>query len=67
VPRALYDLDLDLGEQKSVLKDHAEVEKRLENLMAAGREVFGDTLTNVKGRENRPPGFSEHPVNPKAK
>lgn len=67
IPAALYDLSRDLSEQKSVLKDHPEIEKHLEKLMSAERQVLGDTLTNAKGRENRPPGFSEHPVNPKAK
>lgn len=65
MPPALYDLSRDLGEQKSVLKDHPNVEKHLRDLLDTERQVLGDTLTNVKGRENRPPGFSEHPVNPK--
>src|SRR6185369_7428324 len=65
MPAALYDLKRDLSEQKSVLKDHKEIEKHLKQLMDAERQVLGDTLTNVKGRENRKPGFSEHPVDPK--
>lgn len=67
VPAALYDLNHDLSEQKSVLKDHAELQKHLETLMDQERQSLGDTLKNIKGRDNRPPGFSENPVNPKAK
>ncbi len=65
IPEALYDLNRDIGEQKSVLKDHPELQKHLEGLLENERQVLGDTLTKVKGAENRPPGFSEHPVNPK--
>ena len=65
VPAALYDLSRDIAEQKSVLKDHSDLEKHLNSLMAEQRPIFGDTLTNVKGRDNRKPGFSENPVNPK--
>jgi arylsulfatase len=67
MPATLYDLSRDLGEQKSVLKDHPQIEKHLESLLAEERQILGDTLTNVKGSENRKPGFSEHPVNPEAK
>jgi arylsulfatase A-like enzyme len=67
IPEALYDLDRDLGEQKSVLKDHADLQQHLESLLDAERPVLGDTLKGVKGSEYRAPGFSEHPVNPHAK
>jgi arylsulfatase A-like enzyme len=65
VPAALYDLSGDLGEQKSVIKDHPDTRKRLEELFIQARADFGDTLTGAKGAKNRPPGFSENPVNPK--
>ena len=65
IPAALYDLRTDLTEQKSVLKEKTEAHQRLEQLLADARPLFGDTLTGVKGRDNRPPGVSEHPVNPK--
>jgi arylsulfatase len=65
IPAALYDLERDVSEQKSVLKGHAALQKHLEGLLEEERRVLGDTLTNAKGQENRPPGFSEHPVNPK--
>jgi arylsulfatase A-like enzyme len=67
IPAALYDLNQDASEQKSVLKERADLQKRLETLLEKQRPVFGDALTNVKGRENREPGFSENPVNPNGK
>ncbi|MEO5803738.1 MAG: sulfatase [Verrucomicrobiota bacterium] len=67
IPAALYDLNQDASEQKSILKERPELQKRLENLLAQQRPVFGDALTEVKGRENRKPGFSENPVDPKGK
>lgn len=67
MPAALYDLNLDLGEQKSILQNRPEIQKRLQTLLEEESRALGDTLTGIKGRENRPPGFSEHPVNPKAK
>ena len=65
IPAALYNLDGDVTEQKSVLKDHPEVQKRLEQLLEEERHILGDTLHKVKGSDNRSPGFSEHPVDPK--
>ncbi len=67
MPEALYDLTLDLPEQKSVLKDEPAVQKHLEDLLQRERQTLGDTLTATPGTENRPPGYSEHPVNPKGK
>ena len=67
VPAALYDLSQDPGEQKSILKDRPEILKHLETLLDQERQTLGDILTGAKGRENRPPGFSEHPVDPKSK
>jgi len=67
IPAALYDLSQDVSEQKSVAKEQPDLQKHLENLMEQQRPVFGDVLTNVKGRENRKPGVSENPVNPKSK
>jgi arylsulfatase len=65
MPESLYDLKLDLGEQKSVLKEHSDDRAHLETLLQAARGRFGDTLLGAKGTETRKPGFSEHPVNPK--
>jgi arylsulfatase len=67
MPAVLYDLSRDLGEQKSVLKDHSDIEKNLESLLSEERQILGDTLKNAEGSENRKPGFSENPVNPKEK
>jgi arylsulfatase A len=67
IAEALYDLDRDLSEQKSVLIDHTDVQEHLESLLDAERKVLGDTLKGLKGSENRAPGFSEHPVNPHTK
>jgi arylsulfatase A len=47
MPEALYDLRLDPGEQKSVLKDHPEVVKRLRGYLQEARADLGDSLTNV--------------------
>jgi arylsulfatase A-like enzyme len=64
MPEALYDLSRDLGEQKSVLKDHPGLKAHLEDLMHGERQVLGDAMTGVKGQENRKPGFSQNPINP---
>lgn len=65
MPESLYDLKLDLSEQKSVLKEHPDRREHLETLLQEARGRFGDTLLGAKGTEIRMPGFSEHPVNPK--
>ncbi len=65
VPAALYDLYQDAGEQKSILKSRPELQAHLAELLEQERQFLGDTLTDAKGRENRKPGVSEHPVNPK--
>ncbi|MGZ4987297.1 MAG: sulfatase family protein [Limisphaerales bacterium] len=67
IAEALYDLNRDVSEQKSVLKDHTEVQKHLESLLDSERQILGDTLKDIKGSEDRAPGFSEHPVNPHGK
>ena len=65
MPAALYNLRWDLGEQKSVLKEQPERQKQLNALLDQGRRLFGDTFLGAKGSENRKPGYSENPVNPK--
>jgi arylsulfatase len=67
MPPALYDLAQDVSEQKSILKDKPKLQKHLEALMNEARQTLGDTLTQAKGKDNRSPGLSENPVNPKAK
>jgi arylsulfatase A len=65
MPAALYDLDRDLSEQKSVFKDHPDVQRHLQDLLAGESKTLGDTLKGVHGHENRKPGYSENPVDPK--
>jgi arylsulfatase len=59
MPEALYNLRLDPGEQKSVLKDHPKIAKRLEGLLQEARADLGDSLTSVKPTHARPPGKSD--------
>jgi arylsulfatase A len=59
IPEALYNLRLDPGEQKSVLKDHPKIGKRLEKLLDAARADLGDSLTGVKPTNVRPPGLAQ--------
>ena len=56
IPRALYDLERDPGEQKSVLADHPEVAKRLTELADQAREEYGDLRRNITGKGVRPCG-----------
>jgi len=63
IPAALYNLALDPGEQKSVLKQHGKIQAQLEGLLDRERRELGDTLTGVSGSENRGPGHSDNPVN----
>ncbi len=56
IPEALYNLRLDPGEQKSVLKDHPKIAHRLEALLDQARADLGDSLTGVKPTNARPPG-----------
>jgi len=63
IPRALYDLELDPSEQKSVLADHPDVAKRLTELADAAREEFGDLRRGMKGKGVRPCG--KLPYDPK--
>jgi len=56
VYEALYDLNIDVGEQKDVSKDHPDVVDRLRALMNAAREDLGDARQQVKGKNVRPYG-----------
>ena len=41
---------------KDVSKDHPDIVKRLQDLLAAQREIPGDEREQVQGKENRPIG-----------
>jgi arylsulfatase A-like enzyme len=56
MPPALYNLRLDPGEQKSVLKDHPKIVGRLQRYLDDARADLGDSLTGVKPTNARPPG-----------
>src|SRR5262249_49126875 len=59
VPMGLYNLEWDPGEMKDVSKDHPDVVKRLEGLLAKEREELGDERMKVEGTERRPAGKAE--------
>ena len=56
IPRALYDLENDPAEQKSVLADHPDVARRLQAMIEAAREDLGDSRRKVTGKNVRPVG-----------
>ncbi|MDZ4860068.1 MAG: sulfatase [Candidatus Hydrogenedentes bacterium] len=58
VREALYDLSIDLGEQKDVAKDHPEIVERLRALMNEAREDLGDSRTKMTGKNVRPFGIA---------
>ena len=55
----LYNLQVDPGEQKSVLKDHPDIAKRLNELAEQARQDMGDERTGVAGKNVRPVGEIE--------
>jgi len=59
IPEALYNLRLDPGEQKSVLKDHPKIAQRLRAYLEQARADLGDSLTGVKPKNARPAGHDE--------
>lgn len=59
IPVALYDLENDPAEQKSVLNDYPDVAKRLQAMLDSAREDLGDSSRNVKGKNIRPVGKTE--------
>lgn len=64
VPTCLYDLAIDTGEQKSVLKDHPNVEQRLQQFATEARNDLGDSRQNNPGSKKRRPA-SHLPTPPK--
>jgi arylsulfatase len=59
IPRALYDLENDPAEQKSVLADHPDVAKRLQAMIESAREDLGDSRRHMTGKNVRPVGRVE--------
>jgi arylsulfatase len=59
MPAALYNLEVDPGEQKSVLSDHPKIVKRLEGYLQEARADLGDSLTGVKPTNARAAGRTE--------
>lgn len=57
VPEALYNLETDPGEQKSVLQNHPDVVQRLHGFVEQMREDLGDAHLGIKGKNVRPIGF----------
>ncbi len=56
IPRALYDLEHDPGEQKNLLGDHPDTVQRLQALIESAREDLGDSRRNITGKHVRPIG-----------
>jgi arylsulfatase A-like enzyme len=54
LPEALYNLDTDPGEQKSVFRDHPDIVARLREIGQKAREDLGDAATGVTGKNIRP-------------
>jgi arylsulfatase A-like enzyme len=52
----LYDLAVDIGEQKDVLRNHPDVADRLRALMDQARADLGDSRKGVTGKNVRPYG-----------
>jgi len=59
MPEALYDLRLDPGEQKSVLKDHPQIVKRLQGYLQDARADLGDSLAGIVPTNVRPSGQAD--------
>ncbi len=56
IPRALYDLSMDPGEQKNVISEHPDIDKKLVALLEAARKDLGDSRRDMKGENVRPIG-----------
>jgi hypothetical protein len=56
IPRALYDLENDPAEQKSVLAEHPDVAKRLQEMIESARQDLGDSRRKIIGKNVRPVG-----------
>ncbi|QDU56845.1 sulfatase family protein [Aeoliella mucimassa] len=52
----LFDLKADPSETTNIAAEHPEIVERLQAAGQAARADLGDSLTKVKGKNNRPPG-----------
>jgi arylsulfatase A-like enzyme len=59
IPEALYNLYVDPGEQKNVLRDHPDIVAKLHALIEKARADMGDSATNTAGKNVRPIGIAE--------
>ncbi len=57
----LFNLQTDLGEQKSVLKDHPRIVEKLNALAERARQDLGDARTGATGKNIRPIGHLTSP------
>jgi len=60
IPRALYNLAVDPGEQKNVIKDHPDVAARLQTMIEAAREDLGDERRHMTGKNVRAIGRTKN-------
>jgi len=56
IPPALYNLELDPGEQKDVAPNHPDIVKHLSELADAARQDLGDARREIVGKNVRPRG-----------
>jgi arylsulfatase A-like enzyme len=56
VPPALYNLDRDPAEQKSVMQQHPEIVNRMRDYLKRARDDLGDSLRGIKPTNVRPIG-----------
>jgi len=56
IPPRLFNLTLDIGEQKSVAADHKDIVERMTRLIDAARQDMGDARLNIEGKNVRPIG-----------
>jgi arylsulfatase A-like enzyme len=57
IGKALYDLEVDVGETRNLVDEHPEVVAQLEALAEQAREDLGDSAVDRPGRNRRPAGF----------
>jgi arylsulfatase A len=62
IPRALYNLAWDPGEQKNVLEDHPDVFQKLQAMIEEAREDLGDSRRKLIGKNVRPIGKVDRPL-----